>query len=99
MQQTVLCPSCGSQNMAGQLFCGACGARLVREELPHYEKEDDEAVSAGPVEVRPTWKLAWGLYWRMLLLSLFFLGIVYLIVVAVMYALGFTVFRTFSPSF
>jgi membrane protease subunit (stomatin/prohibitin family) len=28
-QQVVLCPTCGSQNRAGQKFCGNCGASLM----------------------------------------------------------------------
>jgi hypothetical protein len=34
-------------------------------------------------EVRPTWRLAWGLWWRMFLISLGIAGIVYLILFAV----------------
>jgi hypothetical protein len=38
-------------------------------------------------EVRPTWKLAWGLWWRMLLITL---GIA-VIIWAILFALGATV--------
>ena len=31
MQQEISCPKCGAQNLAGQQFCGACGAKLVVE--------------------------------------------------------------------
>ena len=29
MQQTVMCPNCGSQNAAGQQFCTTCGTKLA----------------------------------------------------------------------
>jgi DNA-binding response OmpR family regulator len=29
LQQTMTCPSCGAQNLAGQKFCGTCATRLV----------------------------------------------------------------------
>ena len=29
MQQTLICPKCGSQNPSDYRFCGACGTRLV----------------------------------------------------------------------
>jgi len=35
------------------------------------------------VEVKPTWKLAWGLFWRISLISLGVYGIIWLIVIAV----------------
>jgi hypothetical protein len=41
-------------------------------------------------EVRPTWKLAWGLWWRMFLISL---GIAVIISV-ILFAIGVT---TFAP--
>jgi len=31
-------------------------------------------------EVKPTWKLAWGLYWRMLLIGLGMSAIIWLII-------------------
>lgn len=31
MQQEISCPKCGTQNLAGQQFCGNCGAKLVIE--------------------------------------------------------------------
>lgn len=34
-------------------------------------------------EVKPTWRLAWGLWWRMFLISLGIFGIVMLILYAV----------------
>jgi len=34
-------------------------------------------------EVRPTWRLAWGLWWRMFLISLGILAIISLILFAV----------------
>lgn len=33
MEQAISCPSCGSQNIAGQRFCGACGSALVSSEV------------------------------------------------------------------
>jgi len=32
------------------------------------------------VEIKPTWGLAWGLFWRILLISLAVGGIIYLII-------------------
>jgi DNA-directed RNA polymerase subunit RPC12/RpoP len=31
MEQTVKCPNCGSENRAGQQFCGTCGTKFVME--------------------------------------------------------------------
>ena len=31
MQQVISCPKCGSENQAGQQFCGVCGAKFVIE--------------------------------------------------------------------
>ena len=31
MQQEISCPKCGAQNLAGQQFCGSCGAKLAIE--------------------------------------------------------------------
>jgi len=35
------------------------------------------------VEVKPTWRLAWGLFWRTFLISLGVMAIIYLIMFAV----------------
>jgi hypothetical protein len=51
-QPTIKCPHCGSQNIAGQQFCGACGARLVavaQEVLTAPTKETPPA----PVQEAP----------------------------------------------
>jgi hypothetical protein len=40
-------------------------------------------------EVRPTWKLAWGIWWRMLLISL---GIA-VIISAILFAVGVATFH------
>ena len=34
MQQTVVCPNCGSQNAANQQFCVSCGAHLSNQQRP-----------------------------------------------------------------
>jgi hypothetical protein len=34
MQQTVICPNCGSQNAANQQFCVSCGAHLANSQRP-----------------------------------------------------------------
>jgi uncharacterized protein CbrC (UPF0167 family) len=104
--QAITCPNCGSQSPAGQQFCGTCGARLagVAQQMPQQVPQQVPTKVISPVvnrqpaevkpswsgEVRPTWGLAWGLFWRMLLLSLLFGGIIYLIAMVVMLALGFT---------
>ncbi len=31
MEQMVKCPNCGTENPAGQPFCGKCGAKLIAE--------------------------------------------------------------------
>jgi hypothetical protein len=35
------------------------------------------------MEVKPTWKLAWGLWWRMMLISIGIWGVIYLILFAI----------------
>ena len=105
MEQKVNCPSCGSVNNAGQQFCGACGTKLagereqeiVSERQPEVVSERQQNVvrvveplaSFRQAEVKPTWGLAWGLYWRMVLLSLLIGGVGYLIFAIVMLALGY----------
>lgn len=34
MQQTLICPNCGSQNAATQQFCVSCGAHLSNQQRP-----------------------------------------------------------------
>lgn len=89
-QQTIACPNCGAQNPAGQEFCGACGARLAGVTQPVPTRGVSSLASRQQIEVKPTWELAWGLFWRMALLGLFVMGTVYLIAMIVMLALGFT---------
>jgi predicted RNA-binding Zn-ribbon protein involved in translation (DUF1610 family) len=91
-QQKIKCPNCGSQNLAGQQFCGNCGAALVAvaQQAPAAPPQETPAKVVSPViprqqvEVKPTWGLAWGLWWRMALLGLLIGGILYLIVAIVM---------------
>lgn len=91
------CPSCGAQNLAGQQFCGTCGSKLVVEARQTASGaaqqpttgEVGTAAPRQPVEVKPTWGLAWGLWWRMGLLGLLVGGVLYLIALIVMLALGF----------
>jgi hypothetical protein len=45
---------------------------------------------ARQVEVKPTWSLAWGLFWRMCFLWMFIAGIVFLVYMLVRLALGYT---------
>jgi predicted lipid-binding transport protein (Tim44 family) len=64
------------------------------QEVPTVPAQQAPAKAVKPVvprqqfEVKPTWGLAWGLWWRMLLLSILIFGTLYLIVVMVM-VLGF----------
>ena len=104
-QQSVACPGCGLENPAGQQFCGACGTQLAGEREPQVVSERQPEVvserrqnvvrvvepvaSPGQTQIRPTWGLAWGLYWRMALLSLLIGGTSYLIFAIVLLALGF----------
>ncbi|HIE17177.1 MAG TPA: zinc ribbon domain-containing protein [Dehalococcoidia bacterium] len=93
----VSCPSCGAQNLAGQQFCGTCGSKLAVQarQIASDAAQQPTARIVGtaaprqPIEVKPTWGLAWGLWWRMLLLGLLVGGALYLIVLVVMLALGF----------
>lgn len=91
-QQAFRCPNCGSQNVAGQKFCGTCGARLAApaqqvtavwgQETP--TKVVAQSIPSQQVEVKPTWGLAWGLWWRMAVLGLLIGGTIYLIVALVL---------------
>jgi hypothetical protein len=99
-QQKIKCPKCGLENLAGQQFCGNCGAALVAvaQQVPAAPVQQTSVASsqeasakvASPVvprqqvEVKPTWSLAWGLLWRMVVLELLIGGIIYLIVAVVM---------------
>ncbi|MBM3155368.1 MAG: zinc ribbon domain-containing protein [Chloroflexi bacterium] len=87
--QEISCPACGSKNPADRHFCGVCGASLTP---PVQTAKAAEPVATQPVQpmvstpahsevaVRPTWGLAWGLFWRIALLWLLFGGIIYLMV-------------------
>jgi hypothetical protein len=44
---------------------------------------------SGPLDVKPTWGLAWGLFWRMLCLLLFMGGVLFLIYMLVRMMLGY----------
>jgi hypothetical protein len=95
-EEKIACPSCGFQNPAGQQFCGACGAKLagegepevVSERQPEVVRVVEPVASPRQAEVKPTWGLAWGLYWRMMLLGLLIGGAAYLIFAIVWLALG-----------
>ena len=89
-QQTITCPRCGSQNAADQQFCGSCGARLAGGVQQVPTRVMEPLVNRQQIEVKPTWGLTWGLFWRLLLLSLVIGGVLYLIAMIVMLALGFT---------
>jgi hypothetical protein len=60
------------------------------QEVPAVPTQQRPAKAVKPVfprqqfEVKPTWGLAWGLWWRLLLLSILIGGTLYLIVVMVM---------------
>jgi len=113
VQQKIQCPKCGFQNIAGQQFCGSCGAGLAVavqqapaaqiQQAPTAPVQQTPAVPATQqavakvtksvvtreqVAVKPTWGLAWGLWWRWFLLSLLIGGIIYLIAFVVILALG-----------
>jgi DNA-directed RNA polymerase subunit RPC12/RpoP len=86
--QEISCPTCGSKNPADRHFCGVCGASLAppvavaQVAAPVVTKP--AASTPGEVAVRPTWGLAWGLFWRIALLWLLFGGIAYLILYLLM---------------
>jgi uncharacterized membrane protein YvbJ len=76
-----VCTSCGAENQPDQQFCSTCGARLV---TPTAAPSTPSAVAASPAEgkqvtVKPTWGLAWGLWWRALIIALLFGAVVYLV--------------------
>jgi hypothetical protein len=51
--------------------------------------------SSSPMDIRPTWTLAWGLFWRMVCLMLFTGGLIFLIYMLVRMILGYqSVFGT-----
>ncbi len=112
MQQTVVCPNCGSQNSAGQQFCVSCGAHLPNQQGPASHTPIVtgvinpaqvappvqpivpgmglmSVVQQGPVEVKPTWGLAWGLFWRMIIINLLLGGTLFLAYMIVRLALGY----------
>ena len=112
MQQTVACPNCGLQNAASQQFCVSCGAHLggsARQAIhtpivtgvvtpqPVLSQSPPAAhVQTRQIDVKPTWGLAWGLFWRMLCLLLFTGGAAFLIYMLVRMVLGYTsVFGSF----
>ena len=43
-----------------------------------------------PLDVKPTWGLAWGLFWRTLCLWIFASGVIFLVYMLVRLALGYT---------
>ncbi len=63
---------------------------VVSERQQNVVRVVESLASPRQADVKPTWGLAWGLYWRMALLSLLIGGAVYLIVVILMLAFGFT---------
>lgn len=82
--QEISCPNCGSKNPADRHFCGVCGASLTapvqvaQVAEPVAMKPLSSAPAHSEVAVRPTWGLAWGLFWRIALLMLLFGGLAYL---------------------
>ena len=44
------------------------------------------------VEVKPTWRLAWGLFWRTFLIGLAFYGVLFLIIFLITMAIGIMLF-------
>jgi hypothetical protein len=64
------------------------------QQVPTAMTQEETITAMSPVtprqqfDVKPTWGLAWGLWWRMVVLGLLIGGILYLIVVIVM-VLGF----------
>jgi len=46
--QGVVCPNCGFQNIAGQLFCGSCGAKLTTSKPEPTVKAAADVVSEKP---------------------------------------------------
>ncbi|MCK4722208.1 MAG: zinc ribbon domain-containing protein [Dehalococcoidia bacterium] len=62
---------------------------VVSERQQNVVRVVESLASPRQADVKPTWGLAWGLYWRMALLSLLIGGAVYLIFAIVWLALGF----------
>ncbi len=93
------CGACGTK-LAGekeQEVVSVSQPEVVSEKQPEVVSERQQNVvrvveslaSPRQADVKPTWGLAWGLYWRMALLSLLIGGAVYLIFAIVWLALGF----------
>jgi len=85
--QEVSCPNCGAKNAADRHFCAECGTSLTTQKpdkLPTVVESAaarpvaSAAASGGEIAPRPTWGLAWGLFWRIALLVLLFGGIIYM---------------------
>ncbi|MGA2368245.1 MAG: zinc ribbon domain-containing protein [Dehalococcoidia bacterium] len=112
MQQMVTCPNCGSQNAANQQFCVSCGANLGTSGRPHVPVVTGIAApvaqpmmtpnlppavqSEKQVDIKPTWALAWGLFWRTLCLLLFTGGLMFLLYMVARMVLGYnSVFGSF----
>ena len=104
MQQMATCPNCGAQNSAIQQYCVSCGSHLggpqrqvshvpivtgVAPVPPAAPIPPPSPAAPRDVEIKPTWGLAWGLFWRTLLLWLFLLGAVFLCYLVVRLALGY----------
>jgi hypothetical protein len=116
MQQTVICPNCGSQNAANQQFCVSCGAHLANSQRPASHVpivtgvanptpvmtgmpmqsamtgmavQPTSSAQQGQVEVKPTWALAWGLFWRMLFIYILLAGVIFLGYMLVRLILGY----------
>ena len=101
MEQRITCSNCGFQNSIRQRFCGGCGTKLVISTQLTSDTSASTKESVSPpghrqINVKPTWSLAWGLYWRMLLIGLFVTGVVYLIGIIIMLAMGFTLLPPFG---
>ena len=47
-----------------------------------------ESQQRNQVEVKPTWRLAWGLFWRMFLIELGVAAVIWLIVLIVAVLIG-----------
>ena len=85
----ITCPNCGSKNRADLHFCGVCGASLLApepEKLPAVADPDAAKPAATvhytskEVPVRPTWGLAWGLFWRIVVFLLLLGSIAYMVI-------------------
>ncbi len=86
-----MCVKCGEvkgiMEVGGELYCNACYQMLDENVRRGEEKvkdlESEKKVLIEKVIVQPTWGLAWGLMWRMYIITLIPAAVIFIIISAV----------------